>query len=138
MLTGSIYSGRVMVKHQYKQCNASMIIELSDFDVTENAMRPASDKRECFYCHQGIGAKHQAHCVLIRKTVKVRVVVEYEVDMPSSWDAQQIEFHRNEGSWCADNMIGELERFMGDDGCLCPITQFKHLEDVSGPHLEED
>lgn len=114
-----------------------MIIELSEFDVTKKAMRPASDKRECFYCQQAIGAKHQAHCVLIKKKVKLRAVIEYEAEVPNRWDAQQIEFHRNEGSWCVDNMLHELEEYLGEDGCLCPITKIEHLADVSEPTLDE-
>jgi len=113
------------------------VIELSDFDVTGKAMRPASDVTQCFYCQQPIGSKHKSGCVLVQKRAKVRVVIEYEVSVPSHWDSGQIEFHRNEGSWCADNMIDELEQLKGEDDCLCSVAKFEYLNDASKPYLDE-
>ena len=108
-----------------------------EFKVTKKAMRPASIREECFCCQQAIGESHKPDCVLIRKTVKVRAVVEYEINVPNGWDANQIEFHRNEGTWCCNNMIDELKAFSDLHGCLCDVTEFKHLSDISGPVLKE-
>lgn len=110
----------------------------SAFEVTGASMRPASDRLECFYCHQAIGSFHLDSCVLLKKRVRLKVTIEYETEVPADWDSQQIEFHRNDGSWCADNMIDELESYVGEDGCICPITKFEHLADVSGPVLDEE
>jgi len=100
------------------------------FTVTEAAMRPASSERSCFYCHRPIGESHADDCVLVIKRVVVRAVIEYEVSVPASWDAEQIEFHRNDGSWCANNMIGELEALSERDGCVCSAVGFEWLRDA--------
>lgn len=59
-----------------------------------------------------------------RKTVIVRMTVEYPVDVPSDWEKYDIEFHRNEGSWCASNAIDELQE-LGD--CICSYTEFAYV-----------
>ena len=106
------------------------------FIVTEKAQRPADMNGHCFYCQQPIGSAHEDDCVLVKKRVKVRMTVEYEVEVPARWDKEQIEFHRNEGSWCSDNALAELEELEGD-GCLCPITEFEYLGGDSEPFLGE-
>ena len=108
-----------------------------EFIVTEKAMRPASSARRCFYCNQDIGQPHKEDCVMIAKKVKVRAIIEYEVEVPSTWEKENVEFQRNEGSWCASNMIGELEELDEEKGCLCPDVEFEYLEDTSGPFLRE-
>lgn len=112
--------------------------ELSKFIVTEKAIRPARPNGACFYCHQAVGQRHESDCVLVSKKVKIRMTVEYTVQEPASWDAHQIEFHRNEGSWCASNAIDELTRFEEEKGdCLCSYATFKYIEDVGEPYLKE-
>lgn len=106
------------------------------FKVTEAAMRPASTARACFYCHRPIGDFHAADCVLVRKTARVRMVVEYEVEVPADWDAEMIEFHRNEGSWCAGNARAELAQI--DDGCLCGRAHFTCLDASGEARLREE
>lgn len=93
----------------------------------------------CFYCRQPIGAAHKHDCVLIQKRVKVRMIIEYEVDVPSTWDGDMVEFHRNESSWCAGNAIAELEDRFGGDGqsCGCGAIEFDYVEDTSGPFVAE-
>jgi len=108
------------------------------FVVTKAAMRPASDKEECFYCHQAIGQEHKADCVLVMKKVKVRLVIEYDVNVPSDWNKENIEFHRNHGSWCGDNVLDELSDLAVKDGCLCGKAHFEYLGDTSEPFLKED
>lgn len=106
--------------------------------VTEAAMRPASDKRACFYCHQPIGEQHAADCGLVQKRVKVRMTVYYNVEVPAHWDADMIEFHRNDSSWCASNALEELEALGDKLGCICSNTTFKYIATVSEPFLSED
>lgn len=105
------------------------------FIVTEKAMRPASPLRRCFYCLQDVGAEHKAECVLIKRKAKVRVTIEYEVSEPASWDGRMIEFHRNESSWCAGNLIDELDRLNEQNGCLCPVAVFEFIEHVGEPFM---
>jgi len=109
--------------------------ELVSFLVTEEAMRPASDKRECFYCNQPIGEIHKLDCVLINKKVKIRMIVEYEASVPASWDKNQIEFHRNDGTWCANNAIEEFDR--EDVSCMCGNAEFEYIGGDSDPYLDE-
>lgn len=117
-----------------------MNAQLSSFFVTPAAQRPGSappfDGR-CFYCRQPIGELHKRTCELVHKRVKVRCTIEYEVEVPSFWDQTQIEFHRNDGSWCADNLLRELEQVAEAGGCLCDITRFELLEDANEPYLDE-
>lgn len=105
--------------------------------VSPLAMRPASDKKQCFYCQQPIGAEHKDDCVLLRKKVKVRMTVEYEVSVPAHWQKSDVEFHRNDGSWCADNALDELKKLSESEGCLCHAASFEYLGDASGPYLDE-
>ncbi len=108
------------------------------FTVTEKAMRPASPERRCLYCKQAIGENHKDSCVLVMKRVKVRMTVEYEIEVPASWDKHMIEFHRNEGSWCSSNAISELERaFDSGDGCMCNAAEFEYIGGDSDPYLDE-
>ena len=109
------------------------------FKVTEKAKRSVSNTDTCFYCGQPIGDYHKPECVLISKKVKVRMVVEYEVEVPSHWDKHNVEFHRNDSSWCADSAVNELQKIVEDEEspCLCELARFEYIEDTSGPFLSE-
>lgn len=115
-----------------------MIADMN-FTVTDNAMRPASDCRECFYCHQPVGSTHKDDCVLIRKKVKVRMTAEYEVEVPHWWGKEMIEFERNDGSWCATNAIEELEELAEEqeNRCLCEHIHFDCVDDRGVKYLKE-
>ena len=67
------------------------------------------------------------------------MTVEYEIEVPADWDAAQIEFHRNESSWCSNNAIQELEKLFGRDDvpCICDATTFKYVGNESEPQLDE-
>ena len=107
------------------------------FRVTDKAMRPASSERRCFYCQEPVGGTHKNDCVLVKRRVTIRMVVEYDVTVPAAWDADQIECHRNEGSWCADNAIQELEEaFRGS--CMCSAATFAYVKEAGEPFLDEE
>ena len=110
------------------------------FTVTEKAQRPANMNGRCFYCGQMIGADHREDCVLIHKKVKVRMIVEYEIKVPAHWDKELIEYHRNEGSWCASNAIDELEAAFGDESkrCMCDAAKFEYVGGDTAPFRDED
>jgi hypothetical protein len=110
---------------------------MSNFVVTEKAMRPASDKRQCFYCYQPIGAMHQDDCVLVKKNVIINFSINLEVDVPAHWDADQIEFHRNQSSSCASNVLDELVELEKKSGCLCGLAEFSFVTETSKPYLHE-
>ena len=104
--------------------------------VTEKAKRPAlPDAQCCFYCQSAIGGTHKNDCVLVKKTVKIHAT--YEITVPADWDEKMIEFHRNDGSWCVDNMFDELEELKGDE-CLCCHVQFKCFNATAPKFLEEE
>lgn len=85
-----------------------------------------------------MGSTHEDDCVLVKKRIRIRVVIEYEVDEPASWGEKDVESYRNEGSWCANNLIGELEQLTEHAfGCLCNHAEFTYLGDVSAPFLKE-
>lgn len=109
----------------------------SAFVVTEAAMRPASLVLACFYCHQGIGDKHLTTCVLVKRRVTVRTIIEHVIEVPAHWDAEMVEFHRNESSWCADNFIGELQELAQSQGCICANTTVVFVRDESPAYLGE-
>jgi hypothetical protein len=123
------------------------------FTVTSRAMRPACNEHRCFYCRVPIGADHKSDCVLISRRVVVRlesegfdVSHEYEIVVPAAWTAEDIEFHRNDSSWCADNALDELPsdvvaklgRTHDEDDedatrdCLCGAVSFVYVGEVEG------
>lgn len=91
--------------------------------------RPLGKADECFYCSQPMGSLHLATCPIPSKKVKVRAIVEYEIDVPIYWDKTNIEFQRNESTWCAGNMIQELEELEKEIGCLCPVIRYEVVDD---------
>ena len=107
------------------------------FIVTKNSMRPASKLEQCFYCRQPIGAEHKSDCVLVKKTVRIRVIIEYDVFVPHSWSKEDIEFHRNESSWCASNIIDELKELESSGNCLCSHTHCECVNDKGQAVLSE-
>jgi hypothetical protein len=116
-------------------------MKLSGFTVTDAAMRPASPVRQCFYCHQPIGKEHKFECVLVSKRVRVKAIIEYEIDVPAHWSKEDVEFSRNESSWCADNIVGDLERHiqkMNERGfCMCDDVYVSLLDDSEEYFLDE-
>lgn len=93
----------------------------------DNGIRPAGPQDQCLYCHQKVGKPHEKDCVILERKVKVRYSYEVEIEVPWYWDIDQIEFHRNEGSWCADNSLQELEN-MTEKDCLCRVFNCEVLE----------
>lgn len=78
--------------------------------------RPAGEPDRCFYCGMMIGFEHRSDCVMRDRTVVLKFSIELVVRVPENWNKDDIEFHRNESSWCASNIIREL----GDgNACLC-------------------
>lgn len=113
------------------------------FQVTTDAQRPASEEAgllgKCFYCRQPIGDYHEEDCVLVHKKAKIRMIVEYDIEVPSTWTAEDIEFQRNESSYCASNAISELEALDSqEETCLCEYTKFECIDpEVSEHYLDE-
>jgi hypothetical protein len=81
--------------------------------------RPARKDGTCFYCSQPIGGLHKEGCVIRSRTVLCEFTVTLVRRVPEDWDAHMIEFHMNDSSWCAGNLIHEMKEIDGDDNCLC-------------------
>ena len=111
---------------------------MNKFMITKKAKRPASTKDECFYCHNPVSGKHKFDCVLIKKKIKIRAIVEYDIKVPNYWNKEDVEFYLNKSSSCASNIIRDLEKFQSENEiCLCGVTEFKYLKDMSGGFLDE-
>jgi hypothetical protein len=110
-----------------------------EFKVLESHLRPAM-KDKCLYCKSKVGGYHLDTCVFICKKVKVRCTIEYEISCPYHWTKHDIEFHRNEGSWCSDNMLNELENLSEKNGCLCYFASYEVIDNLEDkePFIEED
>ena len=68
-----------------------------------------------------------------KKVYLVRMIVEYPVMYSEDFDISNVDFHRNESSWCCDNALEELQDFTNDNdksGCLCNRTKFEVIKEV--------
>lgn len=100
----------------------------------DDGIRPAGPQDACLYCRSKIGENHKPDCGMIKQRVKVRYTFDLELLFPASWDADMIEFHHNEGSWCANNAIKELQKASCNGQCLCGRMSAQFLEVVdAGP-----
>lgn len=112
----------------------------TQFIVTENAMRPASTARQCFYCQQPIGLPHGPKCVLVTRRVHVKAVVEFDKDFPAHWDAAALDFYMHENGGiqglidAVSQFEGDLDKSIPSPGSAAECTDFT---DVSGPRLNE-
>ena len=102
------------------------------------SVRPAGKPEECFYCHEKLGAEHKPDCVIRNRTVKVRMTLDLVVAKPESWSEEQIEFHLNESSWCANNIIGDIDRLFDRDGgpCMCRFVKFEYAGEATAEDHE--
>lgn len=100
----------------------------------DDGIRPAGEPDECFYCHSKVGEPHKFNCVTVCKNVKVRATIEYVKPVPVSWDKEMIEFHHNQGTYCANNIVKDLQEYIEyldkDDDCLCQHCNFEVIDEV--------
>lgn len=102
------------------------VVQPNDYGI-----RPAGKPDECFYCHSKIGEFHKDGCVMITKPVKIKAILYCEIDVPEHWDKEQIEYHYNDGTWCADNLHNRISAELNERGidfCLCPYSEIKVVE----------
>lgn len=92
--------------------------------------RPGGDKA-CFYCKQPVGHQHRPGCVQRQRTVVVRFTVEMVREVPEDWNRDSLEFHLNESSWCASNLIGDMEKIDTDAHCLCSNVTGEYLREAT-------
>jgi hypothetical protein len=101
----------------------------------ESGPAPAGKPGECFYCKVPVGGEHAADCVLRKRTVVCRVSVVYVREVPEDWDARMINFHMNDSSSCAGNLLGEIDelrkRLDATGQCLCSFVSSQYLREAS-------
>jgi hypothetical protein len=103
---------------------------MPSYIVTEQAQRPADPDGRCYYCKQPIGSSHLSTCVLMKKTVKVRMTIEYDTDVPACWNADDVQFWLNESSFCVNDVLDELQA-NNDQACLCGRTKLEFVQQIS-------
>lgn len=128
-------------------------------DPNDDGIRPAGKPDECFYCRQRVGQPHHRECVVVRKLVEMRVIASLPSGekLTGTWrfwevhsrDADQIEFYKNQGSWCCSNFLHatdhgdvitwnagsegameKLEALDTDKTCLCNVLEFEFVRVV--------
>jgi hypothetical protein len=130
-----------------------MRVEPHTVTANDDGIRPAGKPDECFYCRRKVGEKHKPTCAM------VTVVNFYEVYLdglhvgvwstkdPASWDLRMQHFHKNEGSWCSNNMRkqGELMLHKGveipfdpEDSNTCTLCLRVELIPVDPIPLEKN
>lgn len=105
-----------------------------NWEVKDYGIRPAGNPDECFYCGTKKGGTHKEDCVIRSRTIVMKMEVEMVLTAPEDWDEDMCNFHKNEGGWCATNIISELERMDNKMGCLCSVAEFEYLREAT----EED
>ena len=102
-----------------------------DHPVKPDDVRPARQDGTCFYCRVPLGKQHNVGCVLRYKTIVVEVTMRLVRRVPEDWDANMIEFHMNDSSWCASNFIGEIQSVNTKERCLCDRTEGKFVREAT-------
>lgn len=103
----------------------------------DEGIRPAGPQDRCLYCQASIGELHTEDCVTIdRKSTYAVLVGDVRVgtfvrDDPAGWSNEECERHKNESSWCLDNVEGA--GYSGDplpevSGCLCYVIRLVLVE----------
>lgn len=127
MRFGMINFLRLEDKESYKMKDGqNPVVQPDDYGI-----RPAGEPDRCFYCHRQVGEFHKDGCVMITKPVKIKATLYCEIDVPQHWDKERIEYHFNDGTWCADNLLNRLNRELeerGTDFCLCPYSKIEVID----------
>lgn len=72
--------------------------------------RPAGKPNECFYCNRKLFDEHTFDCVIPSRMVRLRVTIEYEAEVPRSWDSGTIEFVKKEKG-CLSNTLLDIQKY---------------------------
>lgn len=108
------------------------MIKENTYAVRPKDERPARQDGTCFYCGQPIGGHHADDCVIPQKTCVVDFTIRLVTSEPAYWNKDNIEFHYNESSWCADNLMGYLEEFENNTGrCMCGLVSAEFIREAT-------
>ncbi|MCD7996468.1 MAG: hypothetical protein LUH21_04460 [Clostridiales bacterium] len=109
----------------------------ADWTVSKESVRPAGKQDRCFYCGELLGEQHSKECIIRSKTVVVDFTVRTVLSVPENWDEKQINFHYNDGTWCADNLLDELNNRSDKCRYLCDITKAKFIKEADEKDEED-
>lgn len=99
----------------------------------DHGIRPAGPAGVCLYCRSKVGEPHGVDCVAVTKRVRLRLTVEYERDIPAFWGEEDLLFQHYDGSYCGDNALNDIQRYLERTGqCLCSeeLCVLKLVRDV--------
>lgn len=103
-----------------------------DWTVTESSARPAGRPDMCFYCGGKMGEQHKPDCVIRTRTAVVDFTIRLVLPEVESWNADGIESHYNESSWCSDNLLDRIYAYQERTGnCICFITKAKYVREAT-------
>lgn len=106
-------------------------------DAKDDGIRPAGRPDACFYCHQQVGQEHKRDCVIVTKLVRINYTYAVDTRVPHAWTQHDIEFHRNDSSWCANNAFREIRKHLKTDGCACNRTTAVYVETLDDTPTRE-
>jgi hypothetical protein len=134
----SLMKGRIMAtpnSHNEAQALGNQV-DTSVLVLEEDERPNGKGSGVCFYCQEKIGTPHKWECVIPQKWVLVRMTADIPMEMPRSWTKDDIEFKLNESSWCANNIVDDLQTLVDNGLDLCNITEFEYIRD--GKVIEAD
>ena len=116
----------------------------------DDGIRPAGPPDACCYCLQKVGQPHGAECVVVTKTVEVRVMVRisaketvtgtFTEENPYFWEEGDCVSHWVESSLCASNIMTRnivwsaadpekiwtvLRQKEREDPCMCRLVGYE-------------
>lgn len=104
----------------------------TNWTVGEYSVRPFGKEGECFYCHTQLGEQHKEDCLIRARTVNVDFTIHMVMQVPEYWDESDINFKFNDSSWCASNILNELQQREEETGrCICLITDAKYVGEAT-------
>lgn len=116
-------------------------MDLPETDIVKAAdARPAGRPDECFYCRAKLGVPHDGNCVIKSRSVVVELTIRAVITAPRDWERSMVDFHLNDSSWCADNILRDLGRWADSrgehDGCACGAFEGRFLREASADDHE--
>lgn len=88
----------------------------------------------CIWCQTPVGEEHRSDCACRTRTVVIRATFEIVRRVPEDWHDEAVNFHLNDSSWCASNLIHEIEILESHLNCLCPKFKGEYVREAT----EED
>lgn len=104
--------------------------------VKPDDVRPARPDGTCFYCRVPLGGEHNKGCVIRTKTIVQDFTIRLVLRVPEDWDAAMIDFHKNDSSWCASNIVERIKSVDTDERCLCDRTSAKFIREATAADEE--